>query len=85
MPTMPRLVVDFGFTHMEAPRMDPDLDKRSRTRTSCARKRAGNATGAISRDDRRTGRQPNHRLVSRAETEAGMSFYIYAKATAVFG
>jgi hypothetical protein len=85
MPTMPRLVVDFGFTHIKSPRMDLDLNKRSRTRTSCARKRAGNAIGATSRDDRRTRRQPNHRLVSRVETEAGMSFYIYAKATAVFG
>jgi hypothetical protein len=82
---MPRLVVDLGFTHIEWPRMELDLDGRSRTRTSCARKRASNASGATSRDDRRTGRQPNRRLVSRAETEADMSFYIYAKATAVFG
>lgn len=82
---MPRLVVDFGFTHMESPRMDLDLDRRSRTTTSCARKREGDAIRATSRDDRRTRRQPNHRLVSRAETEAGMNFYIYAKATAVFG
>ena len=82
---MPRLVVDFGFTHMELPRMDLDLDERSRTRTSCVRKRAGNAIGATSRDDHRTRRQSNHRLVSRAETEAEMSSYIYVKATAVFG
>lgn len=65
--------------------MDLDLDGRSRTRTSCTRKPASNAIDGISRDDRRTGRQPNRRLVSRAETEADVSFYIYAKATAVFG
>jgi hypothetical protein len=65
--------------------MDLDLDRRLRTRISCTRKRASNAIDAISRDDRRTGRQPNRRLVSRAETEADVSFYIYAKATAVFG
>jgi hypothetical protein len=82
---MPRLLVDFSFTNIESPRMDLDLDKRSRTRTSCIRKRASNTVDATSQDDRRTRRRPNRRLVSHAKTEADMSFHIYAKATAVFG